>query len=398
MTKISRLIKQNSVLLGAAATLTAGVAFAALPAQELVSAPDPLDVRHSGHDVATYGGFTIASSQFESSANLPVGDLQYSGRLRLFNGTNFVRNYPLPVLCAGDFSGAGKKNTIAIGASGIVAGMPTSSCEGATYAGAALVYERSGNDYSEGYTVLAPPQAESGAEYGDSVATHGDWIAVGAPGLGKVDLWKKQNGSWSRQGWLPTPASLPAQSNFGQDVAIHGGFMVVGAPSEQKFYVYENTHSGWVLNSESSDTVATGTSVDISNNMLVSSGGWTHGSTVLVYRLHWDGTWIPMQEITHDVYAGMPFGSDVAISDHRLIIGNDIEQRVAIFGLQGNYVHLGDMLVNLPTASGVYEFLSFGSSVDIDGDDVVAGDHDARYQSSTTVRGAVFQQKFYHVY
>jgi|GEM_PF-6271489 len=390
--------KSPQLLLGLTGILTAATALAALPAEELASSPDPTAVRHSGHDVATSGGFTIASSEFENSFSLPEGNLSYSGRLRLFQDKTHIRNYPLPILCTGDHAGAGRKNTIAIGSAGIVAGYPDSDCEGAPNAGAVLVFNKDGGDYEEEYSILAPPSAHDNAKYGASVATHGDWLAIGVPGLSSADMWKRQGDDWVRVGWLPTPPGMSSGSDFGKDIAMHGEHLVVGAPSEQKFYVYRNTHNGWEFRTESDDSIRTGNQVDISNNTLVSSSGASQGDTVLVYGLHWDGSWIPQQEIKHGQFPGMPFGSDVAISDHRLIIGNDIEQRVAIYGLQGGFVHLGDMQVNLPTAAGVYEFLSLGSSVDVDGDDVVGGDHDARYLNSTTSRGAVMHQKFYHVY
>ena len=81
------------------------------------------------------------------------------------------------------------------------------------------------------------------------------------------------------------------------------------------------------------------------------------------------------------------------------MLGTGVFQSVAIYGLQGNYVHLGNMQFNLAGGSGeISELPRIGFAVAIDNDDVIAGDPNARYAASTAPTGAIFFQKYWQVY
>jgi hypothetical protein len=371
---------------------------AATPALELVG-PN-VAVNETGTDVAAFGGYLASSSPFENSGNLP-GEGPPSGfesRVRLFNQGNHVRDYYIPKLCETHSEG-GRLNTLAIGASGLVLGLYAYGCD-ASLGGAAIVYPRQGSDYSTSHILLKPPApAQANARYGAAVATHGDWIAVGAPGAfgsgvqSRVEMWRRNGAAWVREGWLPSPAGLPATSSFGAAVAMHEDLMVVGAPDVNMFYVYHREQGAWLLRAQYQGSAPTGKSVDITSSYLVSS----KGSTVTIYRRVWNG-WVPHQIITHPQVPNAPWGEDVAIDQHRLILGNPTFNSVAIYGLQGNYVHLGNMQVNFTgTPGSVSQLLRFGEAVAIDGDDVIVGDRNARHVGSSAL-GANFFQKYYWVY
>jgi hypothetical protein len=177
-------------------------------------------------------------------------------------------------------------------------------------------------------------------------------------------------------------------------VAIHEDLMIVGAPQANMFYVYHREQGNWVLRGQYQGTAPTGVSVDITNSYLVSS----KENTVTIYRRVWNG-WVPHQTITNPQNPGAPWGTDVAIDQHRLIIGTGVFQTVAIYGLQGNYVHLGNMQFNLAGGSGeISELPRIGFAVAIDNDDVIASDPNARYFDDPSAAGAAFFQKYYWVY
>jgi hypothetical protein len=151
-----------------------------------------------------------------------------------------------------------------------------------------------------------------------------------------------------------------------------------------------------VLKSQYQGTAPTGLNVDITNSYLVSS----EETTVTIYRKVWNG-WVPHQTITHPQFPGAPWGTDVAIDQHRLVLGTGIFQTVALYSLQGNYVHLGNMQFNLAGGSGeISELPRIGFAVAIDNDDVIASDPNARYADPTrpSATGAIFFQKYYWVY
>lgn len=390
--------KQLTTCAGLAAlVLMSPTAHAASPAQELVG-PDPFAVNEVGTDVAAFGGYLAASSPFENEFTVTGGPPSFESRVRLFNQANHVRDYYIPHFCP-THSGGGSRNTLAIGARGLVLGLPTHNCSGTS--GSAIVYKRQGSDYATSHTFLTPPAGlPANARYGDAVATHGDWIAIGAPGAfgsglpGGVDMWRWNGTAFVRHGWLPNPAGLPVGGRFGVAVAIHEDLMIVGAPDINMFYVYQREQGIWVLRGQYQGTAPTGNAVDITSSYLVSS----KDSTVTVYRRVWNG-WVPHQIITHPQFPGAPWGTDVAIDQHRLVLGTGIFQSVAIYGLQGNYVHLGNMQFNLAGGSGeLSELPRIGFAVAIDNDDVIAGDPNARYTDSTDPTGAIFFQKYWQVY
>ena len=389
-----------------ALVLIAQTAYAASPALEL-NGPNPLAVNETGTDVAAFGGYLASSSQFENDNRLPNEGppTGFESRVRLFNQGNHVRDYYVPRFCStptgGGHSGGGMRNTLSIGARGLVLGLQFYSCGVPDRAGAAIVYLRNGSDYSTSHTFLTPPaDLPAGSRYGAAAATHGDWIAFGVPGSvnsglqGRVDMWRWNGAAFVRHGWLTPPPGLPASSGFGTAVAIHEDLMIVGAPEANMFYVYHREQGNWLPKAQyQGGTVPTGLNVDITNSYLVSS----RDNVVTIYRRVWNG-WVPHQVIRNPESPGAPWGEDVAIDQHRLIIGNPFFDRIAIYGLQGDYVRLGYVQVNFAgTPGSVSELLRFGEAVAIDNDDVIVGDRNARHLGSSAL-GANFFQKYYWVY
>jgi hypothetical protein len=267
--------------------------------------------------------------------------------------------------------------------------------------GATIVYPEQSGDYSTSYAFLTPPdeELESASSYGAAVAAHGDWIAIGAPGSffgqeGRVDMWRSAGGAWVHEGWLTRPTGLAAGSRFGAAVAMHEDLMIVGAPNANMFYVYQREQGVWLLESQYQGTAPTGNAVDITSSFLVSAAS----STVTIYRRTWNG-WVPHQTIQHPQFPGAPYGEDVGLDQHRLVLGNPSFQQVSLYVLQGQFVFLGDMQIDIAgSPSGLNQLRRFGVAVAIDGDDIIASDNNANYLNSSSAEGAIFYQKFYQAY
>lgn len=109
------------------------------------------------------------------------------------------------------------------------------------------------------------PNITERARFGASVAAHGDWIAVGSPGVGRVKgvtyLFNRVAGTWKLAQTLEGESSplFGAEAGFGSAVALSSTRLVVGAPFDSRqlssvdegaVYIYErnnSTRAGWSL-------------------------------------------------------------------------------------------------------------------------------------------------------
>ena len=84
--------------------------------------------------------------------------------------------------------------------------------------GAARVFERSGSQWFETVYMERPSSAEPNGEFGTSVAVDGDTIFVGAPLLGEVHVWRRDDFRWR---WVQRIAGPAGASNrFGQRLRV----------------------------------------------------------------------------------------------------------------------------------------------------------------------------------
>ncbi|PKA15712.1 putative Ig domain-containing protein [Leptospira haakeii] len=175
----------------------------------------------------------------------------------------------------------------------ITNGNGSSSNNSAPNAGAAYVYTRSGNSWSQ-EAYLKAPNAEANDNFGASVAISGNTIVVGAYGedssdktitngptassnndktsAGAAYVFVKSGNTWSQQAYLKAPDAT-ANDNFGYSVSISGDTIVVGA-NPGPAYVYVRSGNTWShqatltsSNLDSFDFYAT--SVSISGDTIV---------------------------------------------------------------------------------------------------------------------------------
>ncbi len=180
--------------------------------------------------------------------------------------------------------------------------------------GMIAVYQRDGAGFQrtpvQQFTVAAPDR------FGFSLATHGRWVAVGAPladhaigpNAGAVFLFEIVN---SAEGPLRLATEIQppvpqVQAEFGASLALHDGLLLVGSPVREV-------------------------------------GGVRHRGAVYRYRLQPSGAWLPMGEVEPPPASEVEFGIEVAVSDRWIAAGSlgstlgatGLAQRVRILPRQG---------------------------------------------------------------
>jgi hypothetical protein len=100
-------------------------------------------------------------------------------------------------------------------------------------AGAAYVFRRAGDSWTQTATLTASDAAKDGS-FGSSVAIDGDTIVVGSPltGAGAVYTFARTGAPERTQAAKLTASDGAKDDRFGQSVAIDGDTIVVGAPSD----------------------------------------------------------------------------------------------------------------------------------------------------------------------
>ena len=176
----------------------------------------------------------------------------------------------------------------------------------ASFAGAAYVFFRSGNTWSQ-QAYLKASNSDAFDEFGKSVAISGDTVVVGAPReasdssdqadnsarfTGAAYVFFRSGNTWSQQAYLKA-SNADLSDEFGASVAISGEIIVVGseieesgsnnvngnqldnsAPTSGAAYVFIRTNNNWsqeaylkASNSERVDSF--GISVAVSENTIV---------------------------------------------------------------------------------------------------------------------------------
>ena len=290
-------------------------------------------------------------------------------------------------------------------------------------AGAAYVYVRSGTTWIEEARLTAK-DAKSGDTFGVSVAIDGNTIVVGATGCdvnnqtdaGAAYVFSRAGITWNQTGKLTSESSLK-DNNFGSSVGIDGNTIVVGADGEDiggilvdggVAYVFILRQGEW---SQKSRLIALdpglwdyfGTSVAISGNRIVV--GATQSSFVGVsgsgkaYIFEGSGNnWSQIAKLTpEEKRNGDYFGSAVAISGTTIVVGapfNDPDLgngRITSAG--ASYVftlHGGKWSQQaMLVADESASFDLLGHSVAVDGDRIVIGTSGAA-QAGYSAAGAAY--------
>ena len=231
------------------------------PANLTASNPDPFDA--FGTSVAVSGDTIVVGAYAEDSGATGVNgngaddSAIESGAAYMFvrNGTTWSQqaylkasntdaqdNFGFSVGISGEtvVVGAFRESSNFVGVNG---NEIAQSNDGASQAGAAYVFVRTGETWSQ-QTYLKASNTGIGDGFGYSVAVSGDTVVVGAYGedsgpagedsvslAGAAYVFVRSDGSWDQQAFLKA-SNVAVSAEFGYSVAISGQVIVVGAPEE----------------------------------------------------------------------------------------------------------------------------------------------------------------------
>ncbi|MDX1958062.1 MAG: FG-GAP repeat protein [Leptospiraceae bacterium] len=389
-----------------------------------------------GSPVAIAGDTIVVAAEDEDSnqttitnglAPTGINGATNSGAVYVFrrNGTTWSNEAYLkaPNSNSGDRFGSSfslSGDTIVVGAKGedsnqttITNGATASSDNSMGIAGAAYVFKRSGNTWSnEAY--LKAPNTSTLDEFGGSVSISGDTIVVGASNedsnqttitngslasaddsalsSGAAYVFRRNGTLWLNEAYLKAPNS-EGLDRFGNSVSISGDTIIVGANWE-----YSN------------QTTITNGTLSSSNNLALNSGA------VYVFKRN-GNTW------SNEAYLKAPnaeaddeFGFSISISGDTIVVGTAKEDSLQTTITNGTLVQISDTGNNL-SVGAAYVFRrtgstwsneaylkapnaeggtggngdQFGFSVSIDGDTIVVGAANEDSLQTTITNGILVQ-------
>ncbi len=259
--------------------------------------------------------------------------------------------------------------------------------------GAAYVFRHDGSTWVE-EAKLTPGAAASEGQFGFSVATTGERILVGAPGVfdgspsvGAAYVFDYDGSDWRESATL-SPDTLWQNGNFGSGVAIDAGVAIVGAPGlNESAYVFRLAGTDWnfearLLADVPQNLADFGRTVAISGQH-AAVGAWTESEGGVVqagatYTYQYDGT--AWQRTARLVAPSPPvtglFGGSVALKGDSLLVGTSADNEVAdLAGAAHFFVFNGTSWVagqKLVAADGQQQD-RFGMSVAFDGELALIG-------------------------
>ena len=149
-----------------------------------------------------------------------------------------------------------------------VIGAPYAEVDGNVNKGAAYVFHRSGDTWSQQAKLVASDD-DPGEYFGSSVGISGEYIIVGAPqewstgtGAGAAYIFKRSGSTWTEQAKLIPTDSWKAYDEFGTSVSISSiagsEYAAIGAPYDDEngedsgslYIFHRTTGSTWVQEAE----------------------------------------------------------------------------------------------------------------------------------------------------
>ena len=225
-----------------------------------------------------------------------------------------------------------------------VVGAPNVSV-GSDGSGAAYVFARSASGWQLQQKLTAS-DASPQSFFGVSVAIDGDTIVAGAVGdsnagefAGAAYVFERSGNTWAQQQKL-TGSENSTFDAFGLSVGIKGNTIVCGAHGNSEFntvtrgsvYVFARTTNGWVQNqkleaSDASDFSSFGAAVAISDDTIVvgaigdSEFAFFSGA---VYVFTFDGsTWVEQEKVhAQDASRNASFGYRLGISEDTIVVAS----------------------------------------------------------------------------
>ena len=316
--------------------------------------------------VATSGDTIVVGARFEDSgnpANPNDNSAQDTGAIYVFtrSGASWTQQAYLKAAIRdpGDdfgFAVAIDGDTIVVGASGEESGTGDPNDNSRTDSGAAYVFVRNGNSWSQ-QAYLKPGNPDVSDLAGRSVAISGNTIVVGAynedsngsspndnsaSNAGAAYVFVRNGTSWSQQAYLKA-TNAGTGDEFGRSVAIVGDTIVVGAPYEDSAsaadpgnnsftdagaaYVFTRSGSNWTQRAYLKAGNVTpgaefGYAVALDGNSLVIGAPGENGTGAAYVFTGSGPSWTPQASFTAANADNLDyFGAFVALSGDILAVG-----------------------------------------------------------------------------
>ncbi len=302
-------------------------------------------------------------------------------------------------------SGGEFGRSVAVSGGVAVVGAPDETASGLRFAGHAYIFNATNGGL---ISTLTSPNAQSGGEFGSSVAISSSVVVVGAPdenvSAGHVYIFNATTGSL-----INTLTSPNAQSGggFGSSVAISQNFVVVGAVGEgasghkiagHAYFVNLSTgHISTLKSPNAQSDGSFGWSVAISHGIVfVGAGGENvSGLSVAGHAYTFNATTrILISTLTSpNDQSGGEFGRSVAISGSLVVVGAPREtvSGLSVAGHAYTFNAATGSLISTLTSPKAQSGGEFGISVAVSGGVAVVG---AEFEKASGQAGAGHAYKF----
>ena len=239
--------------------------------------------------------------------------------------------------------------SVAIDGDTVIVGASFATVDANYAQGAAYVFTRSGNNWTQQVKLTADDGIES-EHFGGSVAIDGDTAIVGAhladvganSGQGAVYVFTRSGSNWTQQAKL-IAADGAASDRFGNSIAIYGDTIIVGATDADvggiidagAAYIFTGSGSNWTQQAKLTPAGrdAFGLSVDIEGDTVIVGApdtdigcitylGGIEGTAHIFTRS--GNSWTPQNTLVASdrmVDLDPVFGSSVALSGNMAVVG-----------------------------------------------------------------------------
>ncbi len=264
--------------------------------------------------------------------------------------------------------------------------------------GAVYVFVRTGNAWSLQQVLTEAPSSE----YGYDVAISGDTLVVGVRSDGEAYVYTRSAGVWTQQQQL-LPSNTAGQGAFGEAVDIDGDTLVVGDPGDSQtsppflssigaVYVFVRSGTTWteeqVLRASDVEASAVfGSSVSIDGDT-VAAGAPLDGEATdpdpnagAVYVFTRSGTlWTQQQKLlASDIAEDDQFGSSVDLDGDNLAVGAVFGDGTVVDNTGSAYVFTrsGTTWTEQQKLNGSGTTTSFGNDISLQGDSLAVASLEA---------------------
>jgi hypothetical protein len=278
--------------------------------------------------------------------------------------------------------------------------------DGDMHRGSAHIFANNGTTWNQ-VTTLHSDDPKTGAWFGSHVAISGNTVVITEPHQykksGDAYIFTNSRGTWHQIAHL-TGDNSTLQTAFGNSVAISGNTLIVGEPLADATHIFSNNNGTWketarLTSPNHSSTGSFGGAVAISGNVAVIGehwGGDKHQGDAYIFANN-GKTWSLITTLSpkdwkgSDLNGGANFGSSVAIDGNNVIIGFP-----SAFGeREGTAIGQAGKVYLFTNTNGTWSQVAwltvqhptsegyFGESLGISGNTIVVGGRDNRVRVFT---------------